>query len=566
MMDAPDTAASASLRRQLQLRHLRLLIFFGRVLAGIAWWDLILRQAGLRKLAVRTAPARYRRAAARFRALASSLGGVWIKVGQFLSARVDVLPEAITAELAGLQDEVPAQPFETMRRVVEDELGGSLQDHFSHFDPQPLASASLGQVHRARLPGGEAVVVKVQRPDIHALIRVDLAALGTVIGWLKFYRPLQRRANLDALLAEFGRTLWEEVDYRAEAGNAVHLGEMFAQDSEVHIPVVCHSHSTGRVLTLEDVYFIKITDYAAVEAAGLDRGEVARRLLRTYLQQIFREGFFHADPHPGNLFVEPLGDGRWRLVFVDFGMVGRLPPKAKAALRELAIALGSRDAARMLRGLQSLGVLLPGADLERIRQATEAALFDRFWGKSMRELVRIHPREMHALAYEFRDLVFEMPFQAPTDLIYLGRCVAILSGMCTGLDPDFNVFSVMAPFAQGLLAEEEGGWLRVLLEELRLQGAAVLRLPSRLSHALDQWERGEVVVTARAAPEVERRLEAVARATHRLVAAVVFAATLLAAALLYIGGEPRLGQVGLGVALLVLAWIALGSFGPRKPG
>ena len=549
--------ARARTRATLRLRHARVLLFFARTAAGVVWWDIFLRRLGLRALARRTAPERYRRAAVRFRALAAELGGLWIKVGQFLSARVDVLPSSITTELAGLQDEVAPETFEAMQAVVEAELGAPLADRFEWFDPEPLASASLGQVHRARLAEGQAVVVKVQRPNIRAVIQVDLAALKTVIGWLKRYRPIRRRADLEALLAEFSRTLWEEVDYLAEAENARRFGQMFADDPDVRIPAVYATHTTGKVLTLEDVYFIKITDYAEVEAAGVDRAEAADRLFRTYLRQIFVEGFFHADPHPGNLFVEALGEGRWRLVFVDFGMVGRLSPEIKQGLRDLAIAVGGRDPGRLMKAYQELGVLLPGADLERIRQA-ETALLDQVWGKNMRELIRLHPSQMREFIRQFQDLLHEMPFQVPNDLIFLGRCVAILSGMCSGLNPEFNLFAGLAPFAQQLLAEEGGDWLDTLLAWLTEQGGVLVGLPGRVVSTLAKIERGDLVVTARAAPGLERELRSLTRSANRLVAAVVFAALLLAGTLLTLNGNQLLGGIGLGLALLALAWMLLG--------
>lgn len=531
----------------LRRRHLRVLTFFAGLLAGIVWWDLVLRRFGLRALARRTAPARYRRAAQRFRMLASQLGGVWIKVGQFLSARVDVLPEAVTEELASLQDEVAAEPLPVITTVVEAELGGRLEDRFAWFDPRPLASASLGQVHRARLHSGEAVVVKVQRPQIEDLLRVDLTALRMVIGWLKRYPPIRRRADLDALFEEFSRTLWEEVDYLAEAQHARRFAEMFAGDATIRIPAVHEAYTTRRTLTLEDVYFIKITDYAALEGAGVDRREAADRLFRTYLRQIFLEGFFHADPHPGNLFAEPLGEGQWRLVFVDFGMVGHLSPRVRQGLRSLAIAVGARDLDRLMQAYQELGVLLPGADLERIRQA-EAAVFDRLWGKSMRELVDLDPQEVRLMARQLRGVLYEMPFQLPKDLVFLGRCVAILAGMCTGLNPDFNLFEGLAPFAQRLLTEEAGSWFDAMLEEARTQGIALLTLPQRMQRTLDRIERGETIVTARAAPELERQIVSLRHAVDRLAAAVLAGALLLAGTVLLIAGERWAG-----VSVLVLA-------------
>jgi predicted unusual protein kinase regulating ubiquinone biosynthesis (AarF/ABC1/UbiB family) len=555
----PLSRSTSSARRwTLRGRYLRVLLFFARVFTQVIWWDLILRRVGLRKLSKKTAPKRYQGAAQRFRSLATRLGGVWIKVGQFLSARLDVLPEAITSELANLQDEVAPEPFDSMRQELEKSLGSAIESNFAWFDETPLASASLGQVHRARLIGDEHVVVKVQRPHIHDLIKVDLAALKRVLRWLKQYRPISRRVNLDALFDEFSRTLWEEVDYIAEAENARRFAAMFSEDPSVRIPQVYATHTTECVLTLEDVYFIKIIDFAAIDAAGLDRMEVADRLFHTYLQQIFVEGFFHADPHPGNLFVEPLGDGEWRLVFVDFGMVGRVTPEMKQGLRDLAIAIGTRDLDRLMQAYKTTGVILPGADLDRIRAAEEMML-ERIWGKSMTELIRTHPEEMRRFANEFRDLLYEMPFQLPADLLFLGRCVSILSGMCTGLHPEFNVFEGLQPFAEQLLAEEGGAWLPELFKILVEQGRVLVTLPTRLDAALTRMERGDLTIMARAAPDLQSQLKILTMAIQRLVGAAVFAALIIAGSLLYTNDFLLEGGICYGVALLSLIWTLLAT-------
>jgi predicted unusual protein kinase regulating ubiquinone biosynthesis (AarF/ABC1/UbiB family) len=220
------------------------------------------------------------------------------------------------------------------------------------------------------------------------------------------------------------------------------------------------------------------------------------------------------------------------LVFVDFGMVGRLAPGARSGLRNLAIALGTRDVDRLMRAYGDLGVLLPGADLVRVRQV-EAAVFERLWGKSVRELMQIDPQEMRRFAHEFRDLLYEMPFQMPSDLIFLGRCVAILSGMCTGLDPDFNLFSEVAPFARTMLTAEGGGLnvdsaLTWVIEQVRVLAG----LPGRLDGLLSRVERGELTVVARAAPELQRQLERMTTAINRLVVAVLLGALIVAVILL----------------------------------
>ena len=595
-------------------RYRRIVFFFGRAILSLFFWELVFPRLGLRRLVQRTRSARLRGIAVRFRALAIRMGGVLIKVGQFLSSRLDVLPEEITSELAGLQDEVPPENFADIRRAAEAELGAPLTARFAEFDETPLAAASLGQVHRAKIktlrvsedPKGlvEAVVVKIQRPNIEALIATDLAALRTVGSWLKRYPPIRRRADVPALLAEFTRTLYEEIDYLAEGRNAETFAANFKGRAEVRVPHVIWSHTTRRVLTLEDVYAIKITDYDAITAAGIDRAEVARRLFDAYLTQIFEDGFFHADPHPGNLFVTPLtplppspvpqaqergepsnegtsrgkgvggeGDPRassredgaarlevspaWQLTFVDFGMVGRVPPNLRAGLREAVIAIGTKDSARLVKSYQMLGVLLPHADLALLERA-EAKAFERFWGKSMTELRQLGPQQMREFASEFRELIYTMPFQIPEDLIFLGRTVAILSGMCTGLDPHFNVWSGIAPYAQKLIAEEAATGWEFWLGELETLARALLSLPKRTEAVLSQMERGELAVRI---PQVVERLDRLEVTARRTVGGMIFAGLLVSGVQLYLAGQLVFGGVLLAGAALALGWVMLAGRG-----
>ena len=332
------------MKPSLRGRYFRILYFFAGVIARFILWELVLARIGFRKWTRRTRAERFRREAVRFRALAIHMGGVMIKVGQFLSSRLDVLPPEVTDELANLQDEVPAEPYAAIKELAEKDLGASLTEKFEWFDESPLAAASLGQVHRARLrleddaDGFRNVVVKVQRPFIELIVEVDLSALKRVGNWLMRYRPVREHSDVPALLREFSETVREEIDYLNEAENAEKFFENFKDDADVHVPRVVKSLSTLRVLTLEDVFAIKITDYDALTAAGIKRGDVANKLLDTYLKQIFEDGFVHADPHPGNLFVTPLGEEgelprRWKLTFVDFGMTARVPDGIRDALR-----------------------------------------------------------------------------------------------------------------------------------------------------------------------------------------------------------------------------------------
>ncbi len=547
----------------LRARYRRIVLFSARVVISLIAWELILPRLGFRKRVQQTRSDRLRRIAVAFRALAVEMGGVLIKVGQFLSSRLDVLPVEVTAELADLQDEVPAEDFADIRRVIETELGAPLLTKFTRFDEIPLAAASLGQAHCAELKTSvkstaetpTTVVVKVQRPGIEAIVATDLAALRTVGKWLHRYPPIRKRADVPMLLDEFSRVLYEEIDYLAEGRNAETFAANFAGRPDVLVPRVAWTHTTRRVLALEDVYGIKITDYDAITAAGVDRVEVARRLFDTYLKQIFDDGFFHADPHPGNLFVFP-GDDEgqgWRLTFVDFGMAGRVPPNLRAGLREGVIATGTRDTKRLIKAYQMMDVLLPNADLELVEKA-EAQMFERFWGKSMAELQQISHKEMMEFALEFRELIYTMPFQVPQDLILLGRTIAILFGICTGLDPQFNVWDGIVPFAQKLIAEETlSGW-EFWTGELGGMVRALLALPRRTEEVLGQMERGEIAVQV---PRLSRQVSQIEQTFRRMVGSVIFAAMLMGGVQLHLAGELVLGSALFAGAGLTLLWIIL---------
>jgi predicted unusual protein kinase regulating ubiquinone biosynthesis (AarF/ABC1/UbiB family) len=557
---------------RLRGRYLRILTFFAGVIIRFIYWELILRKIGFSQLARRTRSDRFRSEAVRFRALALRMGGVMIKVGQFLSSRLDVLPPEITDTLADLQDEVPPENFADIRQLAESEFGEALTEKFEWFDENPLAAASLGQVHRARLqPGDEAdfldVVVKVQRPNIASIVDVDLSALKRVGDWLVHYRPIREHADVPALLREFSSTVREEIDYLREAENAETFFENFKDDKTVHVPRVVQSRTTLRALTLEDVYAIKITDYDAITAAGIDRGEVARKLSATYFKQIFEDGFFHADPHPGNLFITPLPptkgnkrkSPRWQLTFVDFGMVGHVPENLRAGLRETVVAVGTRDAARLIKSYKALGFLLPGADTQALEQAS-AMVFDRFWGMSMSELRNVSPGEVHDIGHRIRDVMVETPFQVPNDLLMLVRTVAILSGMCTGLDPNFNLWEELAPYARKLVEEQASSAFNLdnILSKVGDIVQVMVALPSQASRVLAQMESGGLVVQL---PQVMREFRTLGRSIDRLTAGLVFAALLVSGVMLLNGGNAQLGQGLLGAAFATLLWVIFGRRG-----
>ncbi len=555
----------------LRIRYWRIIYFFGKVVLAFIFWELFLSRIGFRKYVRSSRGGRYKKTAAQFRVLAIRMGGLMIKVGQFLSARLDVLPAEITDELSGLQDEVPPEAFVAVRKLAETELGSSLSGKFEWFDETPMAAASLGQVHRARLNKEDAavigfseIVVKIQRPFIDQVVEVDLSALRRVGTWIQNYKPISKRVNVNALIEEFSAITREEIDYLSEGRNAEVFDANFKDNPKVHVPKIIWHLTTRKVLCMENVLAIRIGDYDAITAAGIDRSEVAKLLLDTYMQQIFEDGFFHADPHPGNLFVtpletkNPLGKTKWKLTFIDFGMTARMPDNLRGGLREAVIAVGTQDAARLVKAYQTLGVLLPGADLKLIEMAG-AQLFDRFWGKSMKELREIDHAEMMKFGLQFRELMFEMPFQLPQDLLMLGRTVAILSGMCTGLNPEFNLWESIGPYAGKLVANEGlSGWETWLEEGLKILQILV-SLPGRADRLMTIMERGDLSVQT---PVLNMQVMHLESAVNRISGGIIFASFMISGAILR-SSDPVTGNIVMGCSLLPLLWMMFFSRGHR---
>ncbi len=536
--------AQSIISLMLRHRYYRILFFFGLTILGVIWWDLILPRLGLRRLSRATRSGRIRKIAQRFRLLAIRMGGVLIKMGQFLSARLDVMPREVTEELAGLQDEVLPAPFEPIKTLIEAEFGLPMKQVFAEFDTQPFASASIGQVYVARLRQKDAgevqipeVVVKVQRPRIEEIVKIDLSALEIVGYWLQKYKPISRHANLPRLIDEFSATLYEEIDYIHEGKNAEVFAENFKDLPNIRVPKVIWSHTTKRVLTLENVMGIKITDYEAIEKAGIDRSAVAKQLFNAYLKQIFEDRFFHADPHPGNLFVQPAADGddpeNWKITFVDFGMADTLAENTYNGLKEVVLAIGTQDAARLIKAYEMLDILLPGTNLDLLERASQR-VFDRFWGKSTSQLMSMHASEARDFMKEFEDLLYEMPFQAPDNIILLGRCVSILSGICTGLDPDFNIFENIVPYTGKLSGQDQDDrWSMIWSEITRLFQLAI-RLPARADNLMTRLEQGRLDVRV---PGLHREFEHLQRAQRKTTLAILFAAFFLAGGQFFLGGE-----------------------------
>ncbi len=539
-------------------RYRKILRFAVRNLLVTWWYEILLPLIGLSRIADRTRPRRMQKFARRFRTLAVELGGLMIKLGQFMSSRLDVLPPEITKELEDLQDEVPPVPFAAIRALAEDELGLPLEKVFTRIDEEPLASASLGQAHRAQLltedsdaAGFVDVVMKVQRPGIGSVVAVDLAALRKIGGWLSRVRLVNRRVDMPALVEEFGQVSLEEIDYLHEGLNAEKFEENFVADDRVRVPAVVWERSTRRVLTLEDVTAIKITDHAALRAAGIDPADVASVFAEVMFDQLFKHSFFHADPHPGNLFIAPGSEHKdgppWRLTFVDFGMMGHVPANLRGALRALIIAAAARDGRGLVVAMREADVLLPNADTAELERVM-TQVFDRFGGMSTAELRDLDPRQFRDFAMEFSDVLLTLPFQLPENYLLIGRAMSLTSGVSSALHPGYNMWDSVEPYAQTLLRAEGGNLVGDLVREGLDNVALLWRLPARVDSVVTRIEDGTLPLSA---PKLEDAVTRLERTARRGVSALVFAGLLVGGALV------RPEEPGLSTALMVASALPL---------
>ena len=415
--------------------------------------------------------------------------------------------------------------------------------------PPPRSARSIGRgldLPEARSGRVERVVVKIQRPQIEMMVRTDLAALRVVARWLVRYKPLRKRVNAPALMEEFARTLWEELDYKSEADNAEHFAAIHADDPRIYIPRVYREHSTERVVVLEDVEALKIADVDALVGAGIDPKEVADLLLEAYFKQILVAEFFHADPHPGNLFVRPLppaavGDTgpspatrSFQLIFVDFGMAVRIPKSVGDNLRRVLISITQRDARRLTEAYRDMGFFLPGADLERIIEA-HAIILDQIWGRKLLDLTQPDPQEIEAVGRKLRDLLYDFPFQIPQDFIYLGRAIGMISGLVSRLDPQINAWAQIERYGRQLIRGQGFSRLREIglggiLESLR----PYLETPLRIQRLLEDAEKGRLRVQLKPDRDTARQQERLEKRLSQLGWSIVSAAGLLSATLIYL--------------------------------
>ncbi len=449
------------------------------------------------------------------------LGPTFVKLGQALSTRPDLLPPDFVAELARLQDRVAPFPTAQARALIESELGAPPERLFASFEEAPLAAASLAQVHAATLPTGEEVVVKVQRPGIVELTATDLDILRDIARLAEEQLPELELYDIPSLVEEFAHTLQGELDFRREGHNADRFRRNFAGSPILYVPRVYWDLTTHRVLTLERIRGIKIDDLQALEAAGLDRHRLALHATEIVMQEIFRDGFFHADPHPGNLFAMP-GEV---IGAMDLGMVGRLSRALRAQLVPLFTAVVRQDTEFVVESLLRLSIIGREVDREGLRRDLERML-RKYAGRPLKEI------RAHEVLEEAMPIAFRRRLRLPNDLWLLSRMLGMLEGLGLKLDPDFDPFAIARPYAQAFLQEQlspaalaeqaaaaVGDWANLLLD-----------LPSTVPDVVGQLQGGDlsVGIELRRADEL---LAAVDILTIRLALGLILAVLIVVAAL-----------------------------------
>ncbi|MCH9056200.1 AarF/ABC1/UbiB kinase family protein [Synechococcus sp. PCC 6716] len=490
----------------------------------------------------RRSPAQHHRRARWLVRQLLTLGPTFIKIGQFLSTRFDLLPLAYIDALKTLQDQVPPFDSHVAIALIEQHLGQPLEDLFARFDPNPLAAASLGQVHRARLFSGDEVVVKVQRPNLESQLYLDYVAIGEIIRWGDRWLPFTRPYALKDIYEEFFSILLREIDYLQEAENADRFQANFRHDAHIRVPKVYWTHTCRYILTMEYVPGIRIDNRAAIEAFGLDPCLINQRGICCYLKQLLIDGFFHADPHPGNLAVSSEGD----LIFYDYGMMTDVPALNQQQMVQTFFAVLNKDSDRVIAALIEMGLITPVADMTPLQRIMQLIL-DRFTERPVDLAV------FAELQQEVYALFEQQPFRLPAKMTYILKSLTTLDGIARSLDPQYNLTAAAQPFVKELMNPARGGWRELLRQTQtflnhRLQHPS--RLEVRLQHLEDRLARGELQISVRT-PTTDRQLRRIECLLVCLLYLGLSGFTLLAGMVLWFAQAP-----GGAIACFTLAGLA----------
>ena len=456
------------------------------------------------------------------------LGSAFIKLGQLLSSRPDILPAGWVSELASLQDNVPAFSFDHVQTVLEEELGQRCAEVID-LDPQPLGAASLAQVHRASLRSGRQVVLKVQRQGLDRRFRLDLDVMQQVAAVLQRHPSWGRGRDWPAMARECRRVLLRELDFRVEAQYAARFRQQFLDDEQIRIPGVIWELSTRRVLCLDYLPGIKINDREAIVEAGIDPSAVAEIGAASYLKQLVRFGFFHADPHPGNLAVA--SDGA--LIYYDFGMMGVLSDGLRRRLGSMVRAAAARDSAALVTELQAAGLIGTEIDVGPVRRLVRVMLQDALTPPFSSNVI-------DKLSGDLYDLVYGQPFRLPVELIFVMRALSTFEGVGRSLDPAFSLVSIAKPYLLPLMTSTGPG-TNDLFNELGRQVGALsskaVGIPRRLDESLERLEQGDLQLQVRLG-ESDRQFRRMIVAQQSIGQAVLLGCLALATAIVGASSRP----------------------------
>ncbi len=478
------------------------------------------------------------------------LGPTFIKLGQALSSRPDILPPEYIEQLSRLVDEIPPMPFERLEEVFRAELGGEIDEFFAEFDRQPIASASIGQVYSARLKNGLPVVVKIQRPGVVQTIEQDLEILADMAEFIDQNSELGHRYDIPTLVDEFSYRIHLELDYIREGRNADVFRRNFYGDQTVHIPKVYWELTTARVITLEEVGGHKINDIAAMDAAGLNRRVVAEHASRFTLRMIFEFGFFHADPHTGNIFVQPDGT----LAIVDFGMVGRLSEKLKNGLMQMSLAVARNDIDRVVDELLEVGITGKHVRPLALRRDLEHLLENLYVG-TFQELTASE------VTNKMMEIAMRHELQLPAEMVMLVRLLAISEGIAAQLCPDFHMVEFAVPYVKKFLADERKPE-KILgrLGQTGLDGLEFgLELPRQASRLMKMLERGQVEMNI-GFEGLKPFMSQMQKMANRMAIAIILGATIIALGIVMVIYRPDSWKA-LGDIIFAMAFLFSIGFG-----
>jgi ubiquinone biosynthesis protein len=498
-----ETPASGGSRYRRPFRRLaKAYLVTTQVVLSYAWLALRRRLLTEENAALLTQRA-HTRNARRVEAAIVALQGLFIKVGQLISIMANFLPEAFRRELQGLQDNVPPRPYADIEARLREEFGGRPPaEVFAEFDPHPVASASIGQVHVARLRSGEQVAVKVQYPDIETVVRTDLRALGRIFAVLRWFMP---HWGFDTIYGEIREMVLAELDYRQEAEAIATIAANFAGRHDVLFPRVMTEHSTGRVLTTEWMSGTKVADLDGLAARGIDRKKAAHLCVEAYCQQIFVDGVYHADPHPGNILLRPGGREHPgpAVVFLDFGATAQVSERMRKGLVSFLQGAMTRDGARIVAAMKEMGFISRKANpevfdrvVEHFHQQFRSQI--RFEGFSLKD-IRLDPQSNLSSLLDLRGLNVSLAdlrdaFHVPKEWVLLERTLLLLLGVCTTLDPEMNPVGAIQPYVDRFLLGEKKEWSEAVLEAAREASLSALALPGEIGRFLTLATRGDLEV------------------------------------------------------------------------